>query len=314
MDHRVANSRRLQADLSLALICFFWGATFVVVKDALARSSVFVFMALRFSLAAFFLAALNLGALRSMRRADLRAGAVLGVLMFGGYAFQTFGLLYTTPTKSAFVTGFCVVLVPVFMACFWRRWPGPWVALGILAAVLGLYLLTVPAGQFSRLNIGDVLTLTGAALYALHIIFVGRYTHEHALGTLTFLQVAWTAVLGIAGCLASAALGWERLRFQADWRLAGAIAATAVFATAVAFTIQFWAQKHTTPTHAAILFTLEPVFAALTSFVMLHERLGGRAQLGAALVLAGILLSELRGPAQASAESPGPLGEVKLSS
>jgi len=88
---------------------------------------------------------------------------------------------------------------------------------------------------------------------------------------------------------------------------------TAVFATAVAFSIQFWAQRHTTPTHAAILFTLEPVFAALTSFVVLHERLGGRALLGAALVLAGILLSELRGPAQASAESPGPLGDVKLS-
>jgi drug/metabolite transporter (DMT)-like permease len=309
----MAKFRRLQADLSLALICFFWGATFVVVKDALVRSSVFVFMALRFSLAALLLAALNLRALRGMRRADLRAGAVLGSLMFGGYAFQTFGLLYTTPTKSAFVTGFCVVLVPVFMACFWRRLPGPWIALGVLAAIGGLYFLTVPAGQFSRLNLGDVLTLAGAALYALHIIFVGRYTREHALGVLTSLQVAWTAILGILGCIAFAALGWEHPRFQADWRLAGAIVGTAVFATAVAFSIQFWAQKHTTPTHAAILFTLEPVFAALTSFVVLHERLGGRALLGAALVLAGILLSELRGPAQASAESPGPLGDVKLS-
>ncbi|MGA2483295.1 MAG: DMT family transporter [Candidatus Acidiferrales bacterium] len=300
-------SRRLKADLSLALICFFWGATFVIVKDALARSSVFLFMALRFSLAALLLGAINPRVFRGMRRADLRAGTVLGVLMFGGYAFQTVGLLFTTPTKSAFVTGFCVVLVPVFLACFWRRWPGGWVTAGVFSAIGGLYFLTVPAGHLSRLNIGDVLTLIGAALYALHIIFVGRYTREHALGVLAFLQVAVTAVFGTVGCLLCAATGWERLRFVADWRLAGAIVVTAVFATALAFTIQFWAQKYTTPTHAAILFTLEPVFAGLTSFVVLHERLGGRGALGAALVLAGILLAELRGPAQAAADSPGPV-------
>lgn len=300
-------TRRLKADLGLALICFFWGASFVIVKDALARSSVFLFMALRFSLAALLLAALNPRVLREARRADLRAGSVLGVLMFGGYAFQTFGLLFTTPTKSAFVTGFCVVLVPVFMACFWRRWPGAWVTAGVFAAIAGLYYLTVPARQLSGLNIGDVLTLVGAALYALHIIFVGRYAREHALGVLSFLQVAATAILGTLGCLICAATGWERLRFQADWRLAGAIVVTAVFATALAFTIQFWAQKYTTPTHAAILFTLEPVFAALTSFVVLHERLGRRGLLGASLVLAGIFLAELKGPAQAAADSPGPM-------
>jgi drug/metabolite transporter (DMT)-like permease len=303
----VAFSRRLTADLSLALISFFWGATFVIVKDALTHSSVFLFMALRFSLAAFLLAALKPRLFRETRLADLRSGTVLGLLMFGGYAFQTFGLLFTTPTKSAFVTGFCVVLVPVFLACFWRRWPGNWVSAGVFAAILGLYFLTVPAGQLSCLNIGDVLTLAGAVLYALHIIFVGRYAREHALVVLAFLQVALTAFLGIFACLTCAATGWEHLRFEPDWRLVGAIVVTAVFATALAFTIQFWAQKYTTPTHAAILFTLEPVFAALTSFVVLHERLGGRTRLGATLVLAGILLAELRGPAQATAESPGPV-------
>ena len=206
------------------------------------------------------------------------------------------------------------MLVPVFLACFWRRWPGAWLTAGVFAAILGLYFLTVPVGHLSRLNIGDVLTLIGAAVYALHIIFVGRYTREHPLGALAFLQVAVTAVLGIVGCLVCAATGWERVRFEADWQLAGAIVVTAVFATALAFTIQFWAQKYTTPTHAAILFTLEPVFAGLISYVVLHERLGGRARLGAALVLAGILLAELKGPAPAAADSPGPVTEVEPAS
>ncbi len=303
-------NQRLKADLGLALASFFWGATFVMVKDAVSRSSVFLFLALRFSLAAVLMAALQRKTLRGLRAPEILAGLQLGFFMFGGYAFQTFGLKFTTPAKSGFVTGSSVVLVPLLMGLFWRRRMRGWVYVGVLAAVAGLYLLAVPGGEFERLNRGDVLTLIAATLYAFHIILVGHYTHRHPLGALSFLQVAATALFALAVAAVCAATRWEPVRFAASWQLYAAVGVTAVFATAVAFTIQLWAQKYTTPSHAAILFTLEPVFAAATSFLLIGERLGARALVGAALVVLGIFLAEWKGPAQAAAESPGPVTEA----
>lgn len=302
-------SQRLKADLALALASLFWGATFVVMKDAVSRSSIFLFLVLRFGLAAVLMAALQRNSLRGLRAPELLAGARLGLFLFGGYAFQTFGLKFTTPAKSAFVTGFSVVLVPLLMGLLWRRRMRVWVYIGALAAVGGLYLLTVPGGELTRLNRGDILTLIAAALYAVHIILVGQYTHKHALGALSFLQVSATALFAVLVSGVCAVTGWEPVRFEASWQLYGAVGITAVFATAIAFTIQLWAQKYTTPSHAAILFTLEPVFAALTSYLVIDERLGMRALAGAALVVFGIFLAEWKGPAQAAAESPGPVTE-----
>jgi drug/metabolite transporter (DMT)-like permease len=300
-------SQRLKADLGLALASFFWGATFVVVKDAVSRSSVFLFLTLRFGLAAVLMTALQRRTLRGLRAPELLAGLQLGVFMFGGYVFQTFGLKFTTPAKSAFVTGSSVVLVPLLMALFWRRHLRAWVYVGVLAAVAGLYFVTVPGGQLARLNRGDVLTLLAATLYAVHIILVGQYTHKHPLGALSFLQVAATALFALVVTLVSAATRWEPLRFVASWQLYAAVGITSIFPTAAAFTIQVWAQKYTTASHAAILFTLEPVFAAATSFLVIGERLGARALAGAGLVMAGVFLAEWKGPARAAAESPGPV-------
>ncbi len=302
-------SRRLKADLGLALASFFWGATFVVMKDAVSRSSVFLFLALRFGLAAILMAALQRKTLRGLRAPETLAGLQLGFFMFSGYALQTFGLRFTTPAKSGFVTGFSVVLVPLLMGLLWRRRMRVWVYVGAFAAVAGLYLLTVPGGEFARPNRGDILTLIAATLYACHIILVGQYTHRHPLGALSFLQVAATALFALVVTAVCAATGWEPVRFVASWQLYAAVGITAVFATAAAFTIQLWAQKYTTPAHAAVLFTLEPVFAALTSFLLIGERLGMRALVGAGLVVVGIFLAEWKGPAQAAAESPGPVTE-----
>ncbi len=287
-----------------------WGATFVVVKAALSYASVFVFLAVRFSLAALFMAAIQPRALRHLRRAELVAGAALGFFMFGGYAFQTAGLLYTTPAKSGLVTGSGVVLVPLLLYIFWRRRQTMWVYAGALGTFVGLYLLTVPPAGIRHLNVGDLLTFVAAALYAVHIILVGQYTRRHSVAALSVLQVASCAALASFTAAGTAALGWQRPYFENRWEIYAAIALCAVFATAAAFTLQMWAQRYTTPSHAAILFTLEPVFAALTSYVVIHERLGRRALIGAALVLAGILLAELKGPAPAAPESPEPAGEL----
>ena len=301
-------TKRFRADLSLAFCSLLWGATFVVVKDSLGYSSVFIFLAARFTLAALLMAAFRPRVFRVLKREELLAGAALGFFMFGGYAFQTAGLQYTSPAKSAFVTGSSVVLVPLLLGIFWGRRLTLWVYGGVFAAVFGLYFLTVPAEGISHLNRGDLLTFVAAGLYAVHIILVGDYTRRHSVAALSVLQVAACAALAcLASGLASAS-GWQPARFSWRWESLLGIAICAVLATAVAFSIQLWAQQYTTSSHAAILFTLEPVFASLTSYILLGERLGNRALLGAVFVLAGILIAELLGP-PAAPESPEPTAE-----
>lgn len=302
-------SQRLKADLALAACTLVWGATFVVVKSALDTASVFVFLAARFVLATALMAVIYRASLRQVTRAEILAGAQIGFFMFSGYVFQTRGLLYTTPSKAAFITGSGVVLVPVLMALFWGRRINLWVWAGALAALVGLYYLTVPAAAWAGLNTGDLLVFVCAVLFALHIIFVGRYSPHHSVGALSFLQVATTGALTVVALPVLAWTGWETPRVEWNPGFAFAVGVTAVLATAGAFSIQVWAQQYTTPTHTAILFSLEPVFAALTSYIVLRERLGHRALLGAALILAGILLAELKRPTQAAAESPGPVTE-----
>jgi drug/metabolite transporter (DMT)-like permease len=305
---------RLKADLAMVAVTALWGATFVVVKESLAQASVLVFMALRFGLAALVLAAMYWTAVRQMRRDEVRAGLNIGFFLFGGYAFQTTGLQYTTASKSALITGSAVVLVPVLMFLLWRHRVNHWTWLGATGAFAGLYLITVPPGEglsgFAQLNRGDVLTMIGAVLFALHIIFIGRYSGKHSVGALTFVQVAVTALLALLAAPALHAGGWETVRL--DWSLAlgGALALTGIGGTAIAFSVQVWAQRYTSPAHIGVLLTLEPVFAAMTSFFVLGERLGGRALVGAALILAGILLAELKGPAQSAADAPGPVIET----
>jgi len=302
-------SRQIKADIALGLCTLLWGATFVVVKDALAYASVFAFMAARFVLAALLMAVIYHKALRKLTGVEVWAGVQIGFLMFAGYAFQTFGLTRTTPSKAAFITGSGVVLVPVLMALFWGRRINRWVWAGALAALVGLYYLTVPLAGFAELNTGDLLVFVCAVMFALHIIFVGRYSPHHSVGALSFLQVATTALLTLLALPGVVLTGWEPLRLAWNGELLAAVLVTAVLATGVAFSVQVWAQQSTPATHTAILFSLEPVFAALTSYAVLGERLGARALLGAGLILVGILLAELKGPAQAAADSPGPVAK-----
>jgi drug/metabolite transporter (DMT)-like permease len=295
-------SRRLQADLMLAACAIGWGATFVIVKTALADASVFVFLALRFVLAAVVLAALFARRGREVDAGALRAGALLGLLMFAGFAFQTAGLTLTTPSKSAFITGILVVLVPLFLAAFGRKKISRWIWAGVATAVAGLYLLTVPASGFSDLNLGDVLTLFCAALYATHIITIGHYVPRYSSSLLVFLQVAATAALSVAAVPLWAVAGWEPPRVSWTPGLIGAVVGTAIVATVGTLLGQVWAQKYAAPSHVALLLTLEPVSAAVISYFVEGERLGPRALTGAALILAGILLAELKGGAAAAAE------------
>jgi drug/metabolite transporter (DMT)-like permease len=298
-------SLRWKADLALAGCTLIWGATFVIVKDALADASTLVFIAVRFIFAPLLLAIIFWRTLAKTTAKETLAGISIGLFMFAGYVFQTAGLLYTTPSKAAFITGTSVVMVPVLHAIFWRSRIGMWVIAGVIAATIGLYFLTVPPAGFTHLNRGDILVFGCAISFAMHILVVGHFSPKYSPGALAFHQIATTGVLAWIALPIASAAHWEAPRFHSTPQLWVAIFVTAVLATDLCFYVQVWGQQHTSPTHTAILFSLEPVFAWLTSYLLVGERLSHRALVGAVLILAGIILAEMRSPTAAAPESPG---------
>jgi drug/metabolite transporter (DMT)-like permease len=300
-------SKRFRADLALGFCALIWGATFVVVKDALTDVSVFVYIAVRFALAAVVMGFLYWRSLRELNLRTVWAGAQIGFFMFAAYIFQTTGLRFTTPSKAAFLTGSSVIIVPLILAAFGRRRINAWIWTGALAALGGLYFLTIPPEGIGGLNRGDPIVFGCAIMFALHIVFVGRHIERHSVGALSFLQVATTAILATAFLPLLAATGWEPPRLVWTGNLVFAVLVTAIGSTVIGFSFQVWAQQYTSPTHTAILISLEPVFAVITSWLMRREHFGGRMLFGAALIFAGILLAELKGPAAAAPESPQPV-------
>lgn len=303
-------AKRLQADLALGLAALIWGATFVLVKDALGDVSVFVYLAVRFALAAVVMAIFFWRAMRGLTLASIWAGVQIGFFMFAGYAFQTTGLKFTTPSKAAFITGSSVVLVPLLLAVFSRRRIkksiNKWIWAGALAALVGLYFLTVPPEGFGSLNKGDPIVFVCAVAFALHMIVISRYVARHSVGALAVIQVATTAVLASVAIPVASLAGLEQPHWRWSGTLVAAVLVTALGSTAFGFSAQTWSQQYTSPTHTAILISTEPVFAAITSWLIAKEHLGPRILLGAALIFVGILLAELKGATPIAPESPEP--------
>jgi drug/metabolite transporter (DMT)-like permease len=290
-------SRSLKAHLLLMGATFVWGSTFIVIKSALADATPLVFNAVRMTVAALVLCLIFLRQLRHLSIGALRAGFEIGTIMWLGYEFQTAGLLYTSASKSAFLTGISVVLVPILLALFWRRHVNRYTLAGVCAAFVGLYLLCVPPAQglsLASLNRGDLLTLAGALAFAFQIIAVGRSAQHFDFAHLVPVEIAVCAVWMIVSIPIAERHGFIRFTPAMLW----ALAVTALLGTVACFIVQAWAQRFTPPTHTALIFSLEPVFAGLTSYVLIGERLGSRGLLGAALILIGVLASELLGQVQ----------------
>jgi drug/metabolite transporter (DMT)-like permease len=280
---------RRRAEAALVGNTIVWGATFVTVKSALADVSPILFLALRFSLATGALLAFWYG--RGKGRivpGEIRAGVLIGIFLFAGYVLQTLGLQLTTAPKSAFLTGLASVMVPLLAMFVYRNRPQVSELLGILAATAGLGLMTLegPLGSIGR---GDLLTIGCALAFAAHIVTLGHYSEKMRFEVLSVLQVGTAAVLAMS-------LFWWVEPAHVVWRPAVvfAVLITGLLATAVAFTVQAWAQHHTTSTRTALIYTLEPVFAWLTSYLIIGEGLSRRAAVGAALILGGVLLVELK--------------------
>jgi drug/metabolite transporter (DMT)-like permease len=285
-----ASSGVRRADLALIGIVAVWGATFVLVKSALADASVLLFIALRFSLASVALAAAFAGSRRrpTAVRRSLAAGFFAGLCLFAGYFFQTAGLESTTASKSAFITALSVVMVPLLISLVHMSVPHAAEAAGVVLATAGLGLMTLRFDSLT-LNRGDLLTVFCALGFAVHVVVLAKFSAASDLRLLSFGQVATTALLALSS------FWWAetpRIRWTAG--LLVALAVTGLIATALAFTVQAWAQRRTSPTRTALILALEPVFAWATSLVFAAERLSPQAMAGGGLILGGVLLAELK--------------------
>ena len=287
---------RWRADLALTLVAVVWGATFVMVKQALTEISTMYYLALRFALASLCMWALFLPALRRMPRAalwrGLRGGAVTGTFLSSGYILQTFGLKYTSAGNSGFLTGLNVVLVPVIGEALFRRWPQLREFAGAGVAAAGLAALTIPSMEggfsFSRLNRGDLLTIGCAIAFAFHLLVLGYYSRRER-----FEAVALGQIL-CAAALSSIALSIEAPRVVWSSPVWTALLVTAILGTAGAFATQTWAQQFTTATRTALIFALEPVVALVTAVLIGGEKLTAAAVAGGSLILAGIVMVEIK--------------------
>ncbi len=275
-----------KAELSLLLLTFIWGTTFPLVKTALSFSSAFVFLTFRFGLAALAIWLIFSKKISFQSKGILKAGGIIGIFLFSGFAFQTLGLKYTAASKSAFITGLFVVMIPPLSFLILKEKIRIFSLIGVMLAVSGLYLLTRPKG--SEFNIGDLFTFFCAISFSFHVIFVQIYTKRFDFLTLTFIQILITTFLALPFMFV-----FETIRLIYHPYLLIAILVCAILATALALFIQNRMQKDTTAVKASLIYAMEPVFAAIFSYFFLSEFLGWLGLLGGGLILSGMLCSEL---------------------
>lgn len=282
----VKTPKSLKADLYLIAVAFVWGTTFILVKDALAYIGVYTFLGIRFIAAAGFLYLMTFKILPKINWPTVKAGMVVGLFLLAGYIFQTIGLKYTTASNAGFITGLSVVMVPIIYGIYTWSLPEGNTILGVLLAAVGLFLLSVTS-DFS-MSYGDILVLCCAFGFAMHIIMVGRYSAVYNPIALTIIQILFVGIVSIS--IGIATEPWSPVL---NGPVIQALIITSVFATALAFLIQNMVQKFSTATRTALIFITEPVFAAGFAYFYAGELLTTRALIGCALIIGGMILSEL---------------------
>jgi drug/metabolite transporter (DMT)-like permease len=306
-------SRSVRAHLLLFFVVAVWGSTFVLVKEALRDISPLLFNLLRMFLAFLCLAVLYHRQWGKISRAGWKSGALVGLFLAIAYQLQTAGLNLTTPSKSAFITGLTLVLVPLLAslpgvrrrgttAPAWNVW------LGVVLAFAGVVLMTAPAAgsglfllpDLTGIGMGDLLTLGCAFAFTCHIITQDRVSdkgrgHLEGPEPIPFEQLALLQLLFCTLVMAVTTPLTEKPYFHLTGLLVATLAVESVLATAVAFTVQSWVQQFLSPTYLVLIYTVEPVFAWLTSLAFLRQGLSARGGCGALLILAGVLAAEFLG-------------------
>lgn len=287
---RLLASRHLRADLALVSVTVIWGTTFPLMHESLLFVPPYRFLAWRFGLASLVLLVLFGRRLLAVPRRDLLSAAGIGIVLFVGYAAQIVGLQFTTAARSGFLTGLAVVLVPFAALLLFRQRPSAGALAGVGLAASGLFLLSWPGWEGISATVlrGDAITLICVVAYALQIVLVGRLAPRMEPVSLATVQLTVVALLcGLVSLSEPPQLDTPA------WVLGGAVF-LGLAATALAFVVQSKAQRFSPPIHVALIFAMEPVFAALFSWLFTGELLTGRSLAGCALILSGMLVAELR--------------------
>lgn len=274
---------------ALLIATAVWGATFVTVKDALTASDSFTFLTLRFAVGAIAAALLAIALRRGTEgftRAVLEPGLMLGVLLYGGYTLQTVGLETTTPARSAFITGIAVVFVPFISWWLTGQRPPHRAIVAPLVALFGLQRLT-GVSLSDPIPPGDALTLGCALVYAFHIVGMGKWAKGLPALEVTAVQLAVVALLS------AASLPFIERRFEPTADYWGAVVFTGVVASAIAIGVQVWAQPQIAAVRAAVIYSLEPVFALSWAAFRGLGWPSTAELIGGAFILAAVLISEV---------------------
>ena len=279
--------QKILAQLSMVVTTMIWGITFVMVKDALNDAPPYMFAALRFGIAFILgLVYVNKG-IKNITDVEMLGGLFCGFCLFVGYAFQNFGLMETTPSRSAFITSVSVILVPLILVLFRMNKVNTRIWIAVVLAILGLYILLNPTG--GGINIGDILTFGCAVSFAAHVIMQDKYLSKGAsISKLFLIQIMFVTIFSCASVFI-----FEDMIINISERLIIALLVTGILATFVAIMFMVWAQTILGPNQTAILLSLEPVFAALFSTFFAGEILGIYGWVGGMIVVLGVISSEI---------------------
>jgi len=280
--------KSLKADLALLLVTIFWGAGFPATKIALQTMTPYYHIGIRFAVASLLLSLLFFKKLRNLNKSLIKPALILSSLLFATYAFKTVGIQYTTASKSGFFSGLAVLIVPLFSIFYQKTKLELKTIISVVTATLGLFLLSYTGSDFN-FNIGDFLTILCSICYAWQLLFTGTYVQKHDATLLAIVQLFFVSLYGMAFAVILEPIP-ANMSVPSFWSLMF----SAVFCTAFAFWMQTTAQKFTAASHIALIFTMEPVFGALTSFLLLNEVLGAMGIIGGILIVSAMIISEFQ--------------------
>ena len=276
------------ADLLLLSVTIFWGSTFIVVKESISMMPTFAFLSIRFWIASILLIVMFSYKLKHLNIDLIIDGIILGIVLFLAYAFQTVALEYEKASVVGFLTGLNVIFTPILSAIMIKKVPSIFSQVGALLAFVGVGMMSFKGGL--NLSKGDLLAIICAVFVAIQIVLTDKYSRKHDTYLLTVIEITMIAILSTIVNIVK-----EPYLFPQKWNmyLVGSFLITAVFATVYAFIIQNTAQKYTTPTKTAIIFVMEPVFAAVFGYLLGGEVLSLRAYIGAVVMFAGLFIAEV---------------------
>lgn len=288
------------AEIMLFATTLFWAGTFAIVKNSVKDSSPIIFVALRFTLATIVMIPFIIRYIPEIKN-HLKEGLILGITLCIGFILQTIGLTITSATKSGFITGSLVVITPFCEYLILKRKPGLGARIGVLFVFIGLILLSTKGNNVLQIfyelgndfNFGDFLTLLGATAYSIYIVFIDMYTNGLNSKVLTFMQIIITAILSFIIAIIFDLTNIEHISVNFTTSLILSFIYTAVFATVLTTFLQTRYQNKVTPTEAGIIYSFEPIFAAIISYLFLGELLGIISYIGAAILVIGVVIAHL---------------------